>query len=231
VISRKQHRAGKAVEMMLIGSRQDEVGESDMFTWADGKQVFDTSTKHLRKLLLERRAPSQEPIRVTKWKEQISGVPDTKVITKKIWIPDHEEKVNQFLWQIMHRIPTTRRYIYMHRIVGDIEDGEHIANDDPRMNCLCCNMNVQEDCYHMLWTYHRTAETWLWVENLIRKARNLDSGFKITPAQALLGAPIQLKGQSIPAKLWEVMRGKPVGNYRRHGTRQVTTRWWSLSTR
>jgi hypothetical protein len=77
----------------------------------------------------------------------------------------------------MHQILATKRYIYMHRIADDIEDGEYIAEDDPCMHCPCYNLGVQEDCLHILWTCPKAAAIWLWVEDLLRRDGGLHSGF------------------------------------------------------
>jgi hypothetical protein len=176
----------------------------------DDVPFFSTNTGHLHKLKMQVVAPKQEHINVTKWRNELSGVPPDLEIWQHVWVPYRQEKINMFLWQVALRIPSTKHYVYTRCMADDQEAGEIVPRTDRRTWCERCTLQSHEDLLHLLWSCPESEKIWTWVREVLILTGRLKGNFSFTAAQALLGAKIDNAGRTFPYKLWEVIRGHAV---------------------
>jgi hypothetical protein len=193
--------------LYLVGTLESEQGIADQYVWKGGKQIFETSTSHMRQLLLKQLLEKQ--IGIQKWRQQTTGIPSNEVIWRGVWQPFRDDKVNQFLWQIIYRIPATKHFVFSQGWVRDISRNEIIKRCDSRTWCERCPDNAYEDLVHLFWKCSESQAIWEWVFALMRKVGKFRaSDWEFTMAQVLLGAPIKNVGRKWPRHLWEVLRGQ-----------------------
>lgn len=69
-------------KFQLVASMGDAICLSDHFTWKDGREIFSTSTKHLRAMLYTGKA--QDHISIHRWSDQLQINVDVHKICKII---------------------------------------------------------------------------------------------------------------------------------------------------
>jgi hypothetical protein len=70
-------------QLYLVGTLQSEQAVVDQYVWKDGKQSFETSTSHMRKLISKQ--SQEDHIAIQKWRQQTTGVPSNKEIWRGVW--------------------------------------------------------------------------------------------------------------------------------------------------
>jgi hypothetical protein len=195
ILVKKQQRPGQKREYIWMGTMQEEVDRSDSYEWIDGKQIFETSTKHLRELMVNGKTTTKEPIGVSKWHCQLPDTPTEQHIWSRIWLPFREEKVNHCLWQISHCILATNRCVYVRRMVKDIKPEKVIADEDVCMNCSRCSLGVREDILHMQWSCADSVAAWDWITKLIWRAGALSNDFQFHQLRLCLESESKLQAK------------------------------------
>jgi hypothetical protein len=207
VLIGKTKGSSKDKSLFLVGTLDSEQGEADRHCWEDGRPIFESSTGHLRKLIAK--APLEEHASLQKWRRDIPGVPAGPAIWRAVWHLYRSDKVNQFFWQVVYRIPASKYYVISRKWIpelGEDEPVEIVSRDDPRMWCERCPLNECEDLLHLLWKCPESQAIWDWVFTLMRKVCHFwATDWAFTVAQVLLGGPVGNGGSRWPIILWEII--------------------------
>jgi hypothetical protein len=195
--------SGKDKSLFLVGTLDTEQGEADRHCWTDGRPIFKSSTGHLRSLISK--VPLEEHVSIQKWRRDIPGVSAGPAIWRAVWRPYRADKINQFLRQVVYRIPASKYYAFTRKWVPEWKDDEPVEiiyRDDPRVWCKCCPLNECKDLFHLLWKCPESQAVWDWVFSLMRKVCHFrETDWDFTAAQALLGAPVGNGGRRWPTIL------------------------------
>jgi hypothetical protein len=99
--------AQKKIVKMKIGSVTSVRKLSQHFMWADGKPIFDTTTRHMRSLMGRKGLIHRALI---KWQMGSAWTANTGKLWRATWVPFRSAKENCFLWQIIYRTPATQKW-------------------------------------------------------------------------------------------------------------------------
>lgn len=185
---------------------------SDLFQWKDGREFFQTNTSTLRKLL--QGLVDSIPMVVVRWANELRGVPRGLSVWNLVWKIFWEEKVNHFLWQIIHRISPMLHYVG-HRTTR--RDGAGVIipfhRDDLEWMCPRCNGGYHEDLPHCLWSCVESMEIQEWIRQIMEAASRgvYQLRFGFDAGHALIGTPLNTP-RDTPLYLWHILRGITLWN-------------------
>jgi hypothetical protein len=107
LVADKLMAAQKKSVKMKIGAVTNVRKLSQQFMWADGKPIFDTTMRHMRRLMGSKGKIHRA---LTKWQMGSAWTSNVGKIWRATWVPFRSAKENCFLWQIIYRTPATQKW-------------------------------------------------------------------------------------------------------------------------
>lgn len=107
-----------------------------------------------------------------KWRMEIRAIPADVLVWQSNWKSYREEKINHFLWQLVHRINATKHYIgvrsNLRNAVGAVIP---FARLNPAWWCSRCDSKAHEDILlHCQWLCRDSSRIWMWIQLLMQTA-------------------------------------------------------------
>lgn len=164
----------------VLGSVFDPIGQTVLYTWRNGAEIFTADTRQLRLL----QSPAAEPLHIGphKWTVEFSWTPRPSLLWNPLWKSYRAEIENCFLWQIMYRIPATDQWRFP--LAGETQ---------PETWCTRCQGRALEDVTHCFWACPKSMEIWDWIRMLVQRAVQSQTSY------VTLTAPHVLLGRNLPA--------------------------------
>lgn len=88
-------------QLRVIAKLQDDITFTKGYEWADGKALFDTSTRHICKL--QHSGKGITHISIAKWPNYMQTPLNLKSIWTNTWLPYLAQKEYTLVWQIVYR--------------------------------------------------------------------------------------------------------------------------------
>lgn len=162
------------------------------YFWQDGFELFDYHTATLRH--------SQIPLRVTShrglthWQNIFNVQLDERRIWRETWLPSRSNAENCFLWQMLYRTPATQHWRF-----------PELPASDPVTWCTRCDLDLQEDILHCIWSCPISRQVWGWAQGLVQLSSPMASSLVLHPAHIIVALELPIQMQ-IPEYLWALIR-------------------------
>lgn len=106
----------------------------------------------------------------------ILAAPAYRVVWCNVWKSYREEKIDFFLWCLVHRINATKHYIGRHSI-RHYEAGLIVPFSHRNYEWWCGRYvnDAHEDIQHCQWSCQDSQRTWVWIAKVFGVASRLDS--------------------------------------------------------
>lgn len=179
-------------KLLFVARQGDAIEITQQFQWRNGKEIFDTSTSQIRRILYSGNA--DEHISVARWTAQLQYPLHIKTTCNSIWKPFLSIKESCFAWQVLYQIAATNQWRF-----------QGIPNSKADKLCGRCKEAI-EDTLHCLWGCVKAKAIWNWVTFLVPlTSQDTDRVISITPQQALLGDILNCS-PTIPQHWWMALR-------------------------
>jgi hypothetical protein len=143
---------------------------ASLYEWRNGKQIFDTSTAHIRKLqstiilehidLYSAGGATTGGNRIGESSGRIAGC-----------LIEQPRKI-VFFGKFLYRTPATQQWRF-----------PKLSRQDRATHCTHCNKGVQEDIFHCIWNCPQSLVVWDWVRTMLQlvsrsRQANLELSFQ-----------------------------------------------------